>query len=370
MTLVHSNYLKEALTFAPAHSRGKVYWTAPSNIALVKYWGKKGEQYPQNPSLSFSLNNSVTKTEISYQYVDGMNFPEVNFIFQGKKDEKFRERISTYLKIILPYFPFLKQLKLDIHSENTFPHSAGIASSASSFAALSLGLCSIEKNIKETSVNEADFFRKSSFIARLGSGSACRSIFGGFNTWGAHPSLEGSTDEYSLHLQENTIHPDFWTLNDSILIIESGAKQVSSSTGHKLMNGHPFASSRFDQANRNFVDLIKALAAGDIHSFIQIVENEALSLHAMMLSSIPGYVLLRPNSLEIIRKIRLFREKENCNVFFTIDAGPNIHLLYFDKDKEKIQRFIKTELADLCENQHWINDRIGEGPAELIKKTK
>ncbi len=289
---------------------------------------------------------------------------------KGKEDEKFSNRILAFLKNIIPYFPFLKQLKLDIHSENTFPHSAGIASSASSFAALSLGLCSIERDIKETPESEIDFYRKSSFIARLGSGSACRSIFGGFNTWGTHPALKDSSDEYSLHLKQHSIHPDFNTLNDSILVVESGTKQVSSSAGHELMNGHPFASSRFDQANRNFDKLLKALNSGDKNSFIQVVENEALSLHAMMFTSSPGYILLSPNSLEIIKRIRLFREKQNCDVCFTIDAGPNIHLLYFDKDKEKVQHFIKKELTDLCQNQQWINDRIGEGPVELINKTK
>ena len=368
MRLIKPEYLNEALDYAPAEASGKVSWISPSNIALVKYWGKKGEQYPQNPSLSFTLDSSVTKTVISYQYVENINFPRVNFLFQGKSDEKFENRISAYLKIIEPYFPFLKQLRLEIHSENTFPHSAGIASSASSFAALALGICNIECKFKGISTIGADFFRKSSFMARLGSGSACRSVYGGYNAWGSTAASEDSSDEYAIHLSQNLIHPVFTDLKDSILVVQSGKKNVSSSAGHDLMNGHPFASSRFVQARNNFDDLTVALGSGDIPSFIEIVENEALSLHAMMLSSAPGYILLHSNSIEIIRRIRKFREQQHCDVCFTIDAGPNIHVLYFEKDIEKIQYFIKTELADLCENQHWINDQLGKGPVGLTEK--
>jgi diphosphomevalonate decarboxylase len=149
------------------------------------------------------------------------------------------------------------------------------------------------------------------------------------------------------------------------MMVDSGTKEVSSSVGHKLMDNHFFQRSRIAQASENVNELYLSLLSGDQRKFVQVVENEALSLHAMMMTSNPSFILLKPNSLELIQRIRRFREKTQIPVCFTIDAGPNIHLLYFQENEVDIKAFIERELIQFCENGNWIDDRIGIGPERL-----
>ena len=148
-------------------------------------------------------------------------------------------------------------------------------------------------------------------------------------------------------------------------MVDSGTKQVSSSAGHELMNGHLFKDARIAQASMDLQELIKAMMIGDHTRFFELVEREALSLHAMMMTSDPSYILLHPNSLEIVKKIQAFRQQTGLAVGFTIDAGPNIHLLYFGYDKSKVHAFIESELINLIEDGKWLDDRIGDGPIKL-----
>ena len=131
-------------------------WHSPSNIALIKYWGKFGDQLPQNPSISFTLKNSKTITKIEYRKASGVE-PTVEYFFKGHRNPAFEEKVKKYFVKISEYLPFLKNLNLVIHSRNTFPHSTGIASSASAFSALALCLCSIENELFQTLNNKDDF---------------------------------------------------------------------------------------------------------------------------------------------------------------------------------------------------------------------
>ena len=131
------------------------------------------------------------------------------------------------------------------------------------------------------------------------------------------------------------------------------------------MNEHIYQQSRILQAHQNINALYLTLLTGNREGFIDIVENEALSLHAMMMTSNPSFLLLKPNSLELISRIRRFREEAKIPLGFTIDAGPNIHLLYFTENELDVRAFIDRELLVLCENGTWIDDRIGKGP-EII----
>jgi diphosphomevalonate decarboxylase len=341
---------------------GKVEWKSPSNIALVKYWGKKDFQIPANPSLSFTLNNSFTQTSIHYQPIKSEK-PNLKFYFEGKENVVFANKIKTFLENIYEYFPFLPYLDLEIESSNSFPHSAGIASSASSMSALSLGLCSIENEFFGTLKDKELFFEKASFISRIGSGSASRSVYGGFVQWGKEEVF--GSDEVALTYNED-VAPIFKNLNDSILIASSGEKKVSSRAGHNLMNGHDFAEQRFVQASNNLKTLKTALKSGDFESFTDIVENEALSLHAMMLSSRPGFILMEPNTISIINKLRDFREKKGIDVCFTLDAGPNVHVIYPEKSESAVKQYIKEELLVNCDRGKWIDDSIGRGPEQVF----
>lgn len=344
----------------------KVAWRSPSNIALVKYWGKHGVQLPQNPSLSFTLQSSFTEMQVKFAEAKGL---QIDFYFEGKENEKFKQKIINFIKSLESQddirYDFLKNIYLKIDSTNSFPHSAGIASSASSMSALALCLCSIEQEIKEVTFDAASFLRQASFLARLASGSACRSVYGGATVWGKTPILAGSSDEYAIPLPFE-LHPVFQDFRDSILIVSSSEKSVSSRAGHALMNHHPFAEARYQQANIHLAALIDALKIGDMENFIKIVENEALTLHGLMMNSEPSFILMHPNTLKIIEKIREFRQATGFSVCFTLDAGPNVHLLYPQKEALRIKQWIEYELSAFCENQYYIHDQVGMGAEQMI----
>jgi len=354
----------KGLLLKPFAGERKTSWRSPSNIALVKYWGKHGNQLPQNPSLSFGLKNSFSDTTVSYSYnvSESMN---LEFLFEGKQNEAFAKRISKFLVSISEILPFVQLLNLKIESTNSFPHSSGIASSASAMSALALCLVSIEKDLFGTLNNKKEFYQKASFLARLGSGSAARSVYPGFVVWGEDKNIKSSSDEIAVQLEPN-IHENLQTLNDTILITSSEKKQVSSSAGHELMNHHPYAKARYSQARQNLIQLTNALESGDEDLFTKIVENEALSLHSLMMSSKPGFTLLNSKTWKIIEKVKQFRVEKNLMLTFTLDAGPNVHLIFKAKDKAEIATFVASELEQFCENGYWIDDQMGYGPEKLL----
>jgi diphosphomevalonate decarboxylase len=331
----------------------KITCQAPSNIALVKYWGKYGVQMPLNPSISFTLSESKTITSIELKE---KTLPQldVEFYFEGKRNQKFEEKILKFIKLIEDDVHFVKSNKLVIHSENTFPHSSGIASSASSMAALAYGLCALEGT-------EQDLKRVSN-IARLGSGSACRSVYPHLAIWGKNKFISGSADTYAI-AASSEVDEVFHDYQNSILIADAGEKSVSSRVGHELMNSNPFGKSRIDQANGNMIEILGALKDGDIESFGAIVEEEALTLHAMMMTSRPNFILMNPNSLTMMIKIRAYRADTGKQVYFTLDAGPNIHLLYPVDIKQEVRAFIDAELKPHCDQGKIIHDFVGHGPS-------
>lgn len=344
---------------------GKVTWQSPSNIALVKYWGKKENQIPANPSISFTLNNcrTITSLEFAPKKDSEKSGDFFEFYFEGGKKDDFKPKIYTFFKGIKEYCPYLKEYKLIINSENTFPHSSGIASSASGMSALALCIMSIEKQLFP-SISEDYFYKKASFLARLGSGSACRSVQGKLVVWGEHSEIDGSSNLYGVNYP-NEVHEVFENYQDTILLVDKGEKKVSSSVGHNLMHDHPFAEDRFKQAHKNLGKLKEIFASGDLNDFIEIVESEALTLHSMMMSSNPYFILMKPNTLEIINKIWAFRETTGLPVCFTLDAGANVHVLYPEKNKTEIMDFIKNELIKYCEKGQFICDSVGIGSKKL-----
>ena len=347
----------------PNDFRGKVGWSSPSNIALVKYWGKKGKQIPQNPSISFTLLECRSETFITYEKADSFGF---RFFFEGKENPPFGAKIEKFLLDYQAFFPFINQLSLKVESRNTFPHSSGIASSASSMSAFVMCLMEVESLLTGPSTGSGTLYlQKASYFSRLASGSAARSVFPKMALWGATDCYKGSSDEYAVSL-ENDIHPVFKTYRDSILIVSGETKSVSSRAGHGLMEGNPYASARYAQANENIKDLLVALKSGDLDTFINITESEALQLHALMMCSNPSYILMKPNTLNLISEIREFREETKIPLCFTLDAGPNVHLLYPESEAEKVEDFIKNTLVTYCDDGRWIADHVGDGPKKLL----
>lgn len=372
-------------------TNGSTTWKTPSNIALVKYWGKQEPQIPENASISFTLDACFTLTTLEYKKLDtersedsqvklkDSELSEDSIIksrvaersrshsfeiyFEGEKKEDFKPKIATFFKRIEQYVPFLNAFEFVIKSENSFPHSSGIASSASGMGALALCVMSLEREINPEMTNEY-FNKKASFLARLGSGSACRSIEGPLIVWGNHPEIEGSSDLFGVKFPYK-IHDNFKNYQDTILLVDEGEKQVSSTVGHQLMHNHPFAKQRFQQANENISKISKVLQSGDLQAFIAIVESEALSLHAMMMTSNPYFILMKPNTLKIINEIWDFRSHTNSNACFTLDAGANVHVLFPEMEKATVNNFIKSNLIQFCRENHYICDSIGMGANQI-----
>ncbi len=323
---------------------------SPSNIAIVKYWGKHGNQLPNNPSISFTLNNCYTETKVIYSKSENPNEIEMDFYFEGKENQAFKNKIEKFLQTNKEHFTFLNGLHLNIESHNSFPHSSGIASSASSMSALIL--CLLEIKDEKTNLQEA------SYLSRLASGSAARSVYPTMTLWGKTPSLAESSDEYAISIAD-IIHPVFKSYHDSILIVSSKEKSVSSRAGHSLMNDHPMAESRYATARKNTEDLLTILKQGDLEGFIKIAESEANQLHDLMATSTPSYTLKEPNTINIIDKILEFRKETCLPICYTLDAGPNVHLLYPDSCSEQVHDFIEEVLKNYCFNNKWIDDNNG-----------
>ena len=314
----------------------------PSNIALIKYWGKYANQIPANPSISYTLNHCNTQT--SMEFLANEPFSVQTFL-AGNEELKFAEKIEKYFKNIEQYLPWILKGKYIIKTENTFPHSSGIASSASGFGAIASCLMSLDEIFSTNNHQPSTINQKASFLARLGSGSACRSLYNGLVVWGKTDEVEGSSNLYAVKYPDEEIHPIFKNFNDWVLLIHEGQKTVSSTVGHGLMNTNPYAERRFQEARENFVPLKEILKTGNLEKFITLVEHEALTLHAMMMMSEPAFILMKTGTLEVINKLWNFRKETGHPLFFTLDAGANVHLLFPENEStEAIKKFIETEL--------------------------
>jgi diphosphomevalonate decarboxylase len=324
---------------------------APSNIAFIKYWGKKNIQEPINPSLSMTLKNSKTIT--SWEIIPSDKY-ELEIYLDDVKKDSFKSKIEKWFDYLGSDFDFLKRSKSIIRTHNTFPHSTGIASSASAFASLSLCLTQIHSHVNGKELEAEQI----SELARLGSGSASRSIEGPFCEWG------GTSDKFATPLKN--VHESFMNLRDAICIVSNEKKSVSSTIGHGLMDNHIFQSSRVKQANLNLNLLNSAIENGDVWKFGEILEEEALTLHSLMMTSSPSFILLEPNTLAIIKHLRKFRNDYNIPLFFTLDAGPNVHLIYLSKDQQKVESFIENDLKSYIP-YGVIYDEVGLGASILYE---
>ena len=341
-----------------------VRWKVPSNLAIIKYWGKYGEQLPRNPSLSLTLDKAYTDTSLMFYYaVDQDEEKFVTVKYDDVHKPEFEPRIEKYFKSLTKIFPFIEDFVFDIHTINSFPHSSGIASSASSMAALALCLCDMERYFFGTLQSDEEFFKKASYVARLGSGSACRSLYRSWVEWGESDVSSDFSNLFGTPVQD--VHESFLDMQDSILITSTDEKSVSSSAGHELMEGNVYAEARYQQANDRLPILLKALKEGDWSTFGKIAENEALTLHAMMMCSEDSYILMNPNSIAIIELVKQYRAETGNHVYFSLDAGPNIHLLYPSKIMDEVHLFIRSKLIHYCQDKKIIFDRVGYGPEKV-----
>jgi diphosphomevalonate decarboxylase len=320
----------------------KAQFEGNSNIALVKYWGKKfigqDSQHPINPSLSFTLKHA--KTTMNIQWEVAKTFEVKRVVFAGVENLAFQKNLNKKLERLMPLFEWKSGAAIEIETNNTFPHSSGIASSASSMSCFAKFLY----NFLATPTTE-----QLSSIARILSGSACRSLSPGFVAW---------EESGSYALEQSSVSALFQSICDCILIVDESQKSVSSSMGHESMQDHFFKPGRIAQANAHFQELKHILRGEDFHSFARLVESEALSLHALMMSARNPYTLLTPATWKLISLIQTKRKEAGWRVCFTLDAGPNIHLLYFAQDRNRVLDWVQRELISSDGAKVFLDDQI------------
>ncbi|MCX6793839.1 MAG: diphosphomevalonate decarboxylase [Candidatus Gottesmanbacteria bacterium] len=283
---------------------------APANIAFIKYWGRKDAKLrlPYNPSISMNLSACLTTTTVEFS-----SHYEKDTVSSGFDERRIIEHIDRLRKIAE------SEEKVKVTTKNNFPKSAGIASSASGFAALTVaGAAALGLKLSEKELTA---------LARLGSGSACRSVPDGFVKW------EG---EYARSLYS----PNYWNILDILVISDTETKKISSSAGHDLVETSPNFAKRLEQLPRRIARLEDALKAKNFALFGEIIEEECLDMHHVMQTQTPPLFYWNEITKDIMNAVASWR-KNGLPVYFTIDAGPNVHLICEGKDEGKVLLAVK-----------------------------
>ncbi len=290
---------------------------AHPNIALIKYWGNQNDslRLPANGSISMNLDGLTTTTTVEFN----SRLSNDSFTLNGQIQQgTVLERVQTFLDIIRQKAH--KWLYANVTSINDFPTGAGIASSAAAFAALALaGSYAIGLNLSE---------KELSTLARRGSGSACRSVPGGYVEW---VSAINDEESYAFSIAP-TSH---WDLIDCIAIIESRQKSISSSEGHRLANSSPLQPARVKDCPRRLEICRAAILKKDFEQLTEIVELDSHLLHAVMMTSHPTLIYWQPASLNIMHEVITWRH-QGLEACYTLDAGANVHVLCSALSSEKI----------------------------------
>ncbi len=281
---------------------------ANANIAFIKYWGNRDARLrlPANGSISMNLDGLQTRTSVSF---DAALLEDRLWINGQAVAGAGLARVSTLLSEVRRQANSSLYARVD--SQNNFPAGAGIASSAAAFAALSLAA---------TAALGLDLPLKAlSRLARLGSGSACRSVPGGFVEWQAG---ESDADSYAFSLAP----PEHWELVDHVAIVSQARKAVGSSEGHALAESSPLQAARVEDAPRRLNLCRKAILKRDFEALAGVVELDSNLMHAVMMTSTPGLFYWEPATLGVMQAVQAWR-KSGLAVCYTIDAGPNVHVL-------------------------------------------
>ena len=291
---------------------------AHPNIAFIKYWGNQDDslRLPSNGSISMNLAGLSTTTTANLNLKLKCDHLELNGSTQTGLALR---RIQHYLNLIRKIYK--REGFLEIKSTNDFPMSAGIASSASAFAALSTAVA----HLYQLHLQQKEL----STIARLGSGSACRSIPPGFCEW-----KTGSSHEESFAI---TIAPEHhWHLWDCIAVVESKPKEVSSTKGHSKAGLSPLQHARIMDAPRRLDICRNAIIKKDFGALSEIIELDSNIMHAVMMTSKPPIMYWQPTSLSIMREVRKMNKKGIASAY-TLDAGSNVHVICTEESYEKVE---------------------------------
>ena len=290
---------------SPTHTATAV---SCSNIAFIKYWGNRDQRLhiPANGSISMNLSSLRTRTRVRFD----PSLPSDELILNGQPaDETATQRVTDFLSLIRQMAGIREHARVE--SENNFPMGTGIASSASAFAALSLAASAAAGlNLDEKSLSR---------LARRGSGSACRSIPSGFVEWHA-----GSRDEDSYAY--SLAPPEHWALNDCVAVVSREHKPTGSIEGHPLADTSPVHTLRVQKTPKNLALCRQAIRTRDFEALAQVTEADCNLMHAVMLTSNPALIYWQPATLAIIHAVQTWRQ-QGYPVCYTIDAGPNVHVI-------------------------------------------
>lgn len=301
-----------------------------ANIAFIKYWGNRDPalRLPGNGSISMNLAGIETTTTVMFDERLGQD--ELTIDGEAIEGPKL-ERVSHHLGHIR------EQTGISAHarviSENSFPMGAGLASSASAFAALTVAACAAAG----VEVKEAEL----SALARLGSGSACRSVPGGFVEWYAG---DGHASSYAKSIAP----PEYWDLVDLIAMISGKHKMVGSTEGHAIAKTSPLQKARLADTPRRLAVCREAILARDFEALGTVAEQDALMMHGIMMTSEPPLLYWEPGTLRVMRAVVEWREREGLPAFYTIDAGANVHVLTTQEHSEELAQALRA-LGDVQE---------------------
>lgn len=324
--------------------------TAPSNIALIKYWGKSDaqNQWPANDSISMTLSKSFSKASA---FVNDL--PEDVFYFNDQRlraDEPFAEKTFQHLRRLKNYLQVDSNFTLS--TKNSFPASCGIASSASSMAAITLAVLAAQLDRSSLdNLYEELGIQQISNLARLGSGSACRSLLGGYVHW------KKNSNAHSQSIERLATSEDL-ELCDIITLVSKEGKKVSSTEAHRSAWSSPLFLPRLAGLPARLKALQDFLQNGHFYPLAELAEQEAIDLHAIAMSSVPSIRYMTEDSSQIMAWVRFQRQHHGLPAFFSLDAGPNVHILCKKKDLE----LVHSQLLSNFKGLEVLIDSLGSGP--------
>lgn len=332
---------------------------APANIAFIKYWGVRDAErtLPYNGSISMNLDACLTTTTVTFD--PALAQDEVTLTLYGASAQRAGGRALERVVAQLDRLRALAghALRARVESANNFPSDAGIASSAAAFAALTLSAAAA-LNL------QLDERQLSLLTRRSGSGSACRSIPTGYVEWyiPAGDAFDPQVwDEQSY--AASIAPPEHWALADVVAVVDPGAKKIGSAENHRLATTSAYFPTRLAELPARLEATRTAVARRDLELLGETMEADAVSMHAICMTSRPPSFYWSGGTLEVIHAVRAWRA-EGLQSYYTIDAGPNVHVICAEQDRSEVER----RLRELPGVQFTIANGAGAG-ARLVGAT-
>lgn len=314
---------------------------ASSDLALIKYWGKKDDilRLPENGSVSMVLEELSTITTVEFS----SEFQKDEIQIQGESDIGEVERVINHLDRIRQLIG--SSLRARVVSQNSFPKGTGLSSSGSGFAALTLAATkALDLNLSE---------KQLSILARQGSGTACRCVCGGFVEW-----MDGETSDTSY--SETFYQASHWELKDIIVVVDEGKKKISSTQGHESARSSIFYSTRLAKIDEKIAELKKVIGDKNFSKFGELIEGEALEFHSILLTSNPPLLAWYPGTIEVMLAVQQMRN-EGIEAYFSINTGFNVHVISLPDNMDEVRK----RLDKLSLVKKTMVSGVGNGPVYL-----